>query len=136
MTDEERETLAQLTAERHVWLTPGCCEPMRRFKVIVMSGCATPDEKPTWVLRQASDDDYEMQVAMVREYDLRTYVRMPPPTCCPFCEKLLPDIVKRADPPSPLMVFDDGYCKTCGERAGRYGNCACWPPWHAWEVRR
>ncbi len=137
MTDDEREVRAQQIQERRVWRTPDCCDPMRRFKVIIMSGCDTPDDKPEWYLRLSSETDHEMNVAQRGEFDTGVYFNQPTPMCCPFCDKCVPNIVKSANPPSPMVYVDDGYCKTCGERAGRYGGgCACWAPWFAWEVQK
>lgn len=132
MTDNEREeqedeTKAQLRESRQIWLAPDCCKTMRRHKPIIAH--ATSNEKPIWYLRLAlSSYDNEI-VAAERTHGLE----LPAPTACPFCTASLPEIVKRTDPLSPLAVYCEGYCKTCGERVG---TCSCWPPWMAWEVKK
>lgn len=134
MTEKEMERRAQLAASRRIWLTPDCCPPMRWHKPIVMSS-GRPDEKPVWLLRLASNDNYDVEI---RAEDRNLHDVFPPaPVACPFCGKHVPWIVKRANPPSPLADDDDsGYCATCRERLGRTGYCACWPPWMAWEIKR
>jgi hypothetical protein len=117
-----------VTEERHNHIAPQCCEPMCAIKPIVMM-MAEDYESAVWYLRIAhSSDDAEV----VSERCRRGYEPAPSPTACPFCAKPLPEIVRRADPPQPMHVYSDGYCKTCGERAM---CCECWAPWFAWEAR-
>jgi len=50
---------------------------------------------------------------------------------CPFCGTVLPGLVLRKDPPSPICSPDrGGHCLTC---EGRLGECRCFSPDCAWE---
>jgi len=51
---------------------------------------------------------------------------------CPFCGTRLPEVRRKADPPQPLCVIEDGgyRCSTCGEAR----DCICYPPEAAYEI--
>lgn len=133
--------------ERDRYISPGCCEVMRRCKIIVMG---LQGDKPAWRLRVGGNgsgigfQDMELFVAERAFFD-EVYARhkrgevstmpafVPEPTHCPFCGALMPEIVKNENPPTPLMQSDDdNYCSTCGERLM---NCPCWPAWFAWKAK-
>jgi hypothetical protein len=139
--EEAQECQTQLRLSRSIYLTPDCCDSMKRCKAIVMS-FVQPGEKPHWVLR-LSNDTFDIELFKARDDWFRDrsknpYSFEPPPTHCPYCDAAVPEIVPRADPPFPIMVSDGDYCADgkgsgCGERLM---NCTCWPPWFAWEIRR
>jgi hypothetical protein len=51
---------------------------------------------------------------------------------CPFCGAHLPQMRRKANPPKPLCVIEDGgnYCSTCSKRLN---CCRCRPPADAFE---
>lgn len=47
---------------------------------------------------------------------------------CPFCGEPLPKVEEKVEKPLPMWTPNDGYCGTCDERNGQFGNCECNPP--------
>ena len=126
--DDERDEdeYARLRSERHGYVAPTCCAASRLCKAIVLEGGGARGKKPSW--------------SIVLRYDIGDYRydpsigQMAAPLYCPFCGAKLPEIVRKARPPSPIMRCTDGgyYCDTCEERLQ---SCTCWPPWSGWEER-
>lgn len=138
--DEMMVERDRLAFERSRYITPGCCEPMRRTRAIVVM-VDDAGKNPYWYLCLASNsgrgfsdmglfaDERAWFDAQYKAGTREPFV--PAPSCCMFCCKELPAIVKKAKPPRPLHKDDDGHCATCEERVC---NCACWPPWAAYET--
>lgn len=137
--DEEtdRQRRDALRSERRKYISPDCCEAMRRTRAVVISIRWWSDPSSAcWQLRLApatlqSMTLYWEERAWLEKHGLEPFA--PPPSHCPFCGRPLPSIVRRAVPPSPLQRWSERFdrCETCGEE-----DCTCWSPEHAFEVER
>lgn len=166
MTEDEEEAarereIAKLLAERHFYVSPNCCEVMRRCKSIVITVSGTPGDVPRWWLRLESNYSSRhslcndlIEAERVWEEVFRKR----------FAEKFAvkPNTWTEEDAANYRIEHkpfypDPTHCPYCGTRLSaivkktevpsplhqgedycdtcgeRAMNCVCFPPWAAWE---
>lgn len=114
---------------------PQCCEALSDTGAIYLRRLLESDDKPEgpekwerYKPRWRLSFSYQTALRMRERSDSVT------PAFCPFCGERLPKVRRKANPPQPLCVIEDGgyCCSTCGEDH----RCVCYPPEAAYEVVR
>lgn len=125
--EEAEEAAFELGRSRYIStvLSPSCCSLANAGRVVAAGPVDSDQYAGEWAWFISPHDYMYRKPGPQLAWRFRVHF-------CPVCGTKLPEIRRKAVPPSPLFVPDKSecYCDTCEERP----PCSCYPPHAAYEV--